>query len=56
VQGKVLRDYGVSTGIKNDYTWSRRDLYIDQDGKHIGLTLWNDQVFIIKIFILPFSF
>lgn len=40
----MLRDYGISTGVKNDNIWSRRDIHIDQDGVPIKMTLWNNQV------------
>ncbi|CAF2142823.1 unnamed protein product, partial [Rotaria magnacalcarata] len=44
VQGRVLRDFGISTGERNDNIWSRRDIHIDQDGSHFSMTLWNSQV------------
>jgi hypothetical protein len=44
VQVRVLRDFGISTGIKNENEWSRRDIHVDQEGVHIGMTLWNNQV------------
>ncbi|CAF3436348.1 unnamed protein product [Rotaria socialis] len=43
VQGRVLRDFGISTGERNDNIWSRRDIHIDQDGSHFSMTLWNSQ-------------
>ncbi|CAF2876708.1 unnamed protein product [Rotaria sp. Silwood2] len=47
VQIRVLRDYGISTGTRNESLWSRRDLHVDQDGVHIGMTLWNNQARLI---------
>jgi hypothetical protein len=44
VKVQVLRDYGISTGFKNENMWSRRDIHIEEDGIHIRTTLWNDQV------------
>ncbi|CAF1362680.1 unnamed protein product [Rotaria magnacalcarata] len=41
--GRVLRDFGISTGERNDNIWSRRDIHIDQDGSHFSMTLWNSQ-------------
>jgi hypothetical protein len=45
VQVRVLRDYGISTGVRNDTIWSRRDIHVDQDGVRYSMTLWNNQVF-----------
>ncbi|CAF0723688.1 unnamed protein product [Adineta steineri] len=43
VEGRVLRDFGISTGERNGNIWSRRDIHIDQDGSHLSMTLWNSQ-------------
>ncbi|CAF4318218.1 unnamed protein product [Adineta steineri] len=43
VEGRVLRDFGISTGERNGNIWSRRDIHIDQDGTHLSMTLWNSQ-------------
>ena len=50
VQVRVLRDYGISTGTQNENVWSRRDIHVDQDGVHIKMTIWNNQVIKIEIF------
>ena len=50
---RVLRDYGISTGMRNDNLRSRRDLHVDQDGVRLRMTLWNNQVTEFKI---PISF
>lgn len=44
VQANVVRDFGISTGVRNASVWTRRYLHITQDGIQTGLTLWNDQV------------
>ncbi|CAM4833026.1 unnamed protein product [Rotaria magnacalcarata] len=44
VQVGVLRDYGITTGSTNDNTWTRRELHVHQDGAHIRMTLWNEQI------------
>ncbi|CAF3351327.1 unnamed protein product, partial [Rotaria sp. Silwood2] len=43
VEVRIFRDYGISTGVKNENIWSRRYLHVDQDGAHLGMTLWNNQ-------------
>ncbi|CAF4049771.1 unnamed protein product, partial [Rotaria sordida] len=48
VEVRVLRDFGISTGTKNETIWSRRDIHVDQDGSHIGMTLWNEQARLVK--------
>ncbi|CAF1991818.1 unnamed protein product [Rotaria magnacalcarata] len=43
VQVQVVRDFGISTGMKNENIWTRRDLHVSQDEIHLGMTLWNTQ-------------
>ena len=52
MQVRVLRDYGISTSMRNDNLWSRRDLHVDQDGVRLRMTLWNNQVTEFKISVL----
>ncbi|CAF1473132.1 unnamed protein product [Adineta ricciae] len=40
---QVLRDYGTTTGFSNNYSWSRREIHVGQNGVAIRMTLWNDQ-------------
>ncbi|CAF4104176.1 unnamed protein product [Rotaria magnacalcarata] len=47
VQANVVRDFGISTGVRNVSVWTRRYLHITQDGIQTGLTLWNDQARLI---------
>ncbi|CAF4064459.1 unnamed protein product [Adineta steineri] len=47
VEGRVLRDFSISTGERNGNIWSRRDIHIDQDGTHLSMTLWNSQARLI---------
>ncbi|CAM2714278.1 unnamed protein product [Rotaria socialis] len=47
VQANVVRDFGISTGVRNASVWTRRYLHITQDGIQTGLTLWNDQARLI---------
>ncbi|CAF1473228.1 unnamed protein product [Adineta ricciae] len=44
VNVQVLRDYGTTTGFSNNYSWSRREIHVGQNGVAIRMTLWNDQV------------
>ena len=40
----VLRDYGITAGNTNGNSWVRREIHVAQDGAHIKVTLWNEQV------------
>ncbi|CAF1015151.1 unnamed protein product [Rotaria sordida] len=52
VHMKVLRDYGITVGNTNGNLWTRRELHVAQDGAHIRLTLWNEQVLLyLRLFI-----
>ncbi len=52
---RVLRDYGTTSGTTNENSWARRELHVGQDGTHLRLTLWNDQVILYKdLFCLNF--
>ena len=56
VQVRFLRDYGISTGVKNENVCHRRDIHVDQNGFHIRMNLWNDQVIVRESYILFYNF
>ena len=56
VQVRILRDYGISTGVKNENVWHRRDIHVDQNRFHIRMNLWNDQVIVRESYIVFYNF
>ena len=52
----VLRDYGTVVGATNNYSWTRRELHVAQEGVHIRLTLWNETVnWFINLYLNSFD-
>lgn len=35
--------------MKNEKEWTRRNIHIDEEGVHVRMTLWNNQVVDIGI-------
>ncbi|CAF1247877.1 unnamed protein product [Adineta steineri] len=42
IQVKIVHDFGITTGMKNENTWFRRNIIVDQDGVNFCMTLWNN--------------
>jgi hypothetical protein len=45
IQCRVMRDYGLSSGITNDRSWIKRELHVLEGNYQCRLSLWNKQVF-----------
>ncbi|CAF5008557.1 unnamed protein product, partial [Rotaria sp. Silwood1] len=43
IQCRVIRDYGISTGISNNRSWTKRELHILEGSHECRLSLWNQQ-------------
>jgi hypothetical protein len=44
IECRVVRDYGMMTGITNERQWAKREIHIMDGNNQCRLTLWNNQV------------